>query len=81
MEQVECHKCRFWNKGVDGDLDADQGTCRRRAPSVVNPWVYDPNTADWTRFCDAETEWRWPITGDDEWCGEAQPREDLNDEQ
>lgn len=41
------------------DLDGEQGECRRHPPTVVPIF--------------AEAMSSWPITHDDEWCGEWQP--------
>lgn len=63
---MQCETCVFWKRKND---ISEAGRCRRYAPKPINWFVPDSGEED-----DAEPtpEAVWPVTWNDDWCGEWQ---------
>jgi hypothetical protein len=62
-----CETCRFWDLRI-GDSDEGAGVCRRHAPVAATPAVnVSQKVEDQTASFPS-----WPLTLNDEWCGEWQ---------
>jgi len=57
-----CAACRFWERGREEDAPAAWGNCHRHAPPAVVAWDGKFPLDAW-----------WPITTDDDFCGEWAP--------
>jgi hypothetical protein len=70
----QCISCWFFKPDPDHDEDRAKGDmgngeCRRHAPQIITARDYRSDEVE-----EALTEWRWPITADEEWCGEFEPK-------
>jgi len=68
-----CETCRWWEGGVTKN---GNGICRRHTPKAVVAVAWVPKLL---RAFGGVTsmQWpaQWPITEEDDWCGEHQPKE------
>jgi hypothetical protein len=62
--EANCGGCRYWAKKAG---EKARGECRRRAPAPAN--ADDANEEGWPTYGAA-----WPLTFDDDWCGEFKPK-------
>lgn len=60
-----CMNCRFWQRKEE----AYRGRCRRHAPRPLLLTDDDPED----ELCNAS----WPITMDDDWCGQWVSKESV----
>lgn len=74
-----CSNCRFWaNPNDDEDDDTRMGECRRYPPRICEAMMAaDIANAYGEPAIGLERKTNWlnttfPVTGDDEWCGEWQ---------
>jgi hypothetical protein len=75
---LRCATCRFWKAVEDQEGEDLRGECRRLPPTFNAPaarrWF-----VSWSgEHADAMgredySEGFWPLTWDDDWCGEHQP--------
>ncbi len=82
MSDANCETCQWWQQldpngegaATDGGYtvsDFGTGLCRR-----MPPWLkLRPDPA--TDSADAAAAAIWPVTWDEDWCGEYQPRDPL----
>jgi|GEM_PF-1498871 len=69
-ERIErCGTCRFWAP--------DSSACHRRAPSVVPILPLTPQRQSETATLSPQASATWPITAENEWCGEWAPRSET----
>lgn len=66
MDRPTCKTCLYWNR--EGE-DSEEGTCRRYPPTgPLKPYAeptHGNDPAHWNA-----TEWNFPVTYDEESCGE-----------
>lgn len=56
-----CRSCKHWHH-----LEHGHGLCRRYAPRIVEGQARTGHEDD--------SDWAvWPVTGEDDWCGEHEP--------
>lgn len=60
-DRIPCTKCCFWRPFGEHGVEGD---CRKHAPRTMPGWN-PPDSVD------------WPVTLEDDWCGEAELEEDL----
>lgn len=87
--ETRCNTCRFWkridkddltdsencfcdNKGEDDSSFVLLGECRRHPPQL-DSGLKLPGDGVQGRTSDAYWSSRFPVTFDDDWCGEHQP--------
>lgn len=82
--EAACARCRFWQVLQDGDETGrgsfddgcysgpfeQTGRCRRNPPSTRRP-DWHPTSSD---AGDAAHSAYWPVTWDNDWCGEFSAR-------
>ena len=78
-----CDNCRFWNRlseerGIFTDAGYDEisegtGQCRFGPPAAAQVNPFYANSGPLTSS-DAACAALWPITFDEHWCGQHQPR-------
>lgn len=64
-----CSNCRYWDTYEDGD---ESGVCRRYPPRIPHPSMAN---LDEDGNCGWEEYPIWPLTMDEEWCGEHKLKE------
>ncbi len=83
MDGETCATCRFWSRDImsGGESEGRSGECRRRSPHLIlsmAPEFLKSHTSDpdGVRDCDGEEDARriFPLTYNDDWCGEHQPK-------
>lgn len=75
-----CAKCAFFMHRDEDDLANQVGECHRYAPRPVEYRGPSEDEKDQINAADVATDqaawfWRWPIVGEDTFCGEWRQRQ------
>jgi hypothetical protein len=66
MKETYCKNCRFWRKSLN-EKTPSVGECRRYAPSPRSLLLPREGPEEGVQ---SDLDAHWPVTWDDEWCGE-----------
>lgn len=74
MTEKTCSTCRFWGAADE----CDEGPCHRYPPVLNHSMVASqPENDDGNASMEESYKiycWAYPVTGEDEWCGEWQEK-------
>lgn len=76
---MKCGDCRFWRRATEdfagGAIETLHGECRRYAPRPGSDQLARAlNRLDATGHTDPRLDALWPLTNEDDFCGEFTPK-------